>query len=94
MYVKTKSKSEQWWRIEVLAWIPFLVMVIVLFLITQNLSQPYSYASVISLLLHGTLILAFIPKAIKCHYLGLKRSFFYGGLCLLLIINLIVIAIV
>lgn len=93
MNVKTESKSEQWWRIEILAWIPFLVMVILLFLITQNLSEPYSYARVISLILHGTLILALIPKVIKCHYLRLKRSFFYGGLCLFLIINLIVIAI-
>ncbi|WP_099305183.1 hypothetical protein [Bacillus sp. Marseille-P3800] len=93
MDVKTESKSEQWWRIEVLAWIPFMMMVILLFLITQNISEPYSYARVISLVLNGTLVLALIPKAIKCHYLGLKRSFFYGGLCLLLIINLFVIAI-
>ncbi|GAF20795.1 hypothetical protein JCM19047_452 [Bacillus sp. JCM 19047] len=84
------SKSEIWWRIEVIAWVPFFITMIVSFLLTFHFGLlDQTIFTTIALIRAITFIVALIPKTIKCYYLGLKRTYAYGSLALLLVLDLL-----
>lgn len=87
---QSKSKSEVWWRIEVIAWVPFVITMAVSFLLTLHYSLlDNTITTTIAYTRSTTLIVALIPKTIKCYYLGLKRTYVYGSLASLLLLDLL-----
>lgn len=88
----TSSKIDFWWRIEVVIWILFFIVIILSIILWQNygfmtgMGNIYVFAI---LVLQYLFLFALIPKTIKCHHLGLRRKYVYGAIILILVLDTI-----
>lgn len=74
------ARKDFWWRIEVLAWAPLFVSLILYVILHLHYGSESFFMTYGSWIFHLTFMLALVFKAIKCYHLGLKRSYVYWGI--------------
>ncbi|WP_054708286.1 hypothetical protein [Bacillus sp. JCM 19041] len=86
------TKIDFWWRIEVILWIPFFLVIILCFVLWVNygtMQEVVRIYVVAVVAMRVFFLLALIPKTIKCHYLGLRRKYVYGAFALFVAVDTI-----